>query len=45
MVVWQKFTVDSKYQQFSQRVMSHADFLKFDITTELLDQLERRIKV
>lgn len=43
-VVWQKYTVDSKYAHLAKRVMSHTDFLKFDVTEDLMNHLERRMK-
>jgi len=44
-IVWQNYTVDSKYAHLAKKVMSHTDFLKFEVTEPLMDQLERRMRI
>jgi hypothetical protein len=44
-VVWQAFQIPEKYQRFASRVMSHTDFLKFEVTESLMNELEKRMKV
>jgi hypothetical protein len=44
-VVWQAYKIPENYQKFASRIMSHTDFLKFDVTETLMNELEKRMKV
>ena len=45
MVVWQPFKIPEKYQNYANRVMSHTEFLKFEVNDLLMNELEKRMKV
>lgn len=44
-VVWKDFKLPAQYQKYAGRVMSHADFMKGDVSENLMNQLEQRMKV
>lgn len=43
-MVWGDFKLDHKYDKYRDRVLNHDEFLRFEVTSDLLDQLEQRIK-
>jgi long-chain-fatty-acid--CoA ligase ACSBG len=44
-VVWRPFTLDAKYQSYASRVVSHADFMNFEVTPALQAELDARMAV
>ena len=43
-LVWKSFVVPEEYKQYSDRIMTQADFIKFDLTDSLMDKLASRMK-
>jgi hypothetical protein len=37
--------VPEKYQKYASRIMSHSEFLQFEVTETLMNELEKRMKV
>lgn len=43
-LVWNQYTLDDKYSKYKDRIMSHDQFMSFEVTQPLLDELEKRMK-